>query len=74
MSDDHARCAACSAFLPIARSSVVSWTTGLVVTGIGLKAAETFVGRVLAAAAGIGATMLIDKLARPVCGRCGTAG
>lgn len=73
MSDDHLRCMACSAVLPIVRSGAVSWTTGLVVTGFGVTAAKTWWGRLFAAGLGIAAATVVDRLARPVCGRCGLA-
>lgn len=71
---DEQRCTACNALLPIARSSAMTWGSGLVVTGLGMTAAKTWWGRILIAAAGVAAIALVDELARPACGRCGTAG
>jgi hypothetical protein len=73
MTDDQARCAVCTAVLPIARSSAVTWVSGLAATGLGTAVAKTWWGRLLVIGTGLAATAIVDRLARPVCGRCGLA-
>jgi hypothetical protein len=73
MIDAQARCFICSAFLPVVRSSAVTWTTGMVVTGLGATVAKTWWGRVLTVGAGLATTALVERLARPVCGQCGAS-
>jgi len=63
----------CSAVLPIARSSVVTWAAGLAATGLGTAVAKTWWGRLLVIGGGIAATAIVDQLARPICGRCGVS-
>jgi hypothetical protein len=73
MIDAQFRCTACSAVLPIVRSSAVTWVTGLAATGLGTAMVKTWWGRLLVIGTGLAATAIVDQLARPVCGRCGVA-
>lgn len=70
MTDAQARCSVCNAVLPVARSSAIAWTSGLVVTGIGVAASKTWWGRLLSAGVGIATIALVEHLGRPVCGDC----
>ena len=71
MTNDQARCAACYALLPVAKSSAAMWISGVTATGIGLAATKSWWGRLLIAAAGFAGGYVVDEIARPVCGSCG---
>ena len=71
MTNDQMRCAACAAFLPVARHGAGKWIGGITAAALGRGLAKSWLGVALIAAAGVAAGAMVDAAAKPICGSCG---